>query len=273
VKVNQFLLLFTFFGFSMGSSAQTVSPIQSAARPYKLDIAGLVQVAGSDAASLAFQKDALPGMLKLVGQNLREYQKLSTKAISSLALDPEKLVLGFDTVARVYFVGEGAGYRNSLGYSTTGQGPLSKDAELIFPNASSPAGYTGSGGSVRNTLDPLLPGDFVDLGTLKKGTLLEFFIVSDGANKGKEYYSTKQSLNNDGIVHAISLAPNGSPYLMIGFEDLKGGGDRDYNDLVFAVFLGADNLKKITGLSAPEPSLAAGGLLALGAIFGRKRRR
>lgn len=273
MKVNQLLLLFTFLGFSMGASAQTASPVQSAARPYNLDIAGLVQVAGSDAASLAFQKDALPGMLKLADKNLREYQTLSGKAISALALDPSKLKLSFDTAARVYFVGEGAGFRNTLGYSTTGQGPLSKDAELIFPNASSPTGYGGSGGQVRNSNDPLLPGDFVDLGTFKKGTLLEFFIVADGANKGKDYFSTNLSLNKDGIVHAVSLAPDGSPYLIISFEDMKGGGDRDYNDLVFAVFLGKENLKNFTGLGAPEPSLAAGSLLALATVFGRKRRR
>lgn len=104
----------------MGESPQTVSPVQSAARPYNLDTADLVQVADSDTASLAFQKDALPGMLKLADKNLREYQTLPGKAISALALDPSKLRLSFDMAARVYFVSEGAGWLSLLDHQLRG---------------------------------------------------------------------------------------------------------------------------------------------------------
>jgi hypothetical protein len=63
-------------GFLGLASAQTVSPVQSAARPYDLDIAAPVMVAGSDEASKAFQTEVLPGMLKLVQSNLTEAKSL-----------------------------------------------------------------------------------------------------------------------------------------------------------------------------------------------------
>jgi hypothetical protein len=273
VKVNQLLVPITLIGLSLGLLAQTESPVQSAARPYKLDIVDEVQVAGSDEASKIFQAEVLPGMLKLVNTNLNEYQKLSNKLISALAVDPSKLALTNDTAARVYFLGEGAGNRNTLGFSTMDDGPLSKDAELIFPDASSSAGFNGSGKAYRSKTEPLLPGDFVDLGKFEKGTILDFFLIANGAVGGKDFFSTNQSLNKDGLVHAVSLAPEGSPYLIISFEDISGGGDRDYNDLVFAVYLGKENIANLAALGAPEPSLAAGALLTLGAVFGRKRRR
>lgn len=261
-------------GFLGLASAQTVSPVQSAARPYNLDIAAPVMVAGSDEASKAFQTEVLPGMLKLVQSNLTEAKSL--KNLSAISLDPSKLVLSSDSTARVYFLGEGAGYRNSLGISTTGDGPLGEDARLIFPDASSPGGYGGTGSLVRDPKEPLLAGDFVDLGKFKAGTALDFFLIANGATGGKDFYTTDQSENRDGIVHAVSLAANGSAYLIIGFEDMKGGGDTDYNDLMFAVEIGKQNVETLTetaGLAAPEPSLPAGMLLTASLVLGVTRRR
>jgi hypothetical protein len=153
----------------------------------------------------------------------------------------------------------------ALAFPPLGLVPLAADAKLIFPDASS--------GWYRSSDEPLQAGDFVDLGTFSAGTLLDFFLIADGTYGGTDVFSTTTSFNQDGLVHAVSLAPNGSPYLIISFEDLWGGGDMDYNDLVFAVFLGQDNVSKFKSLGAPEPSLAAGSLIALAAIFGRKRRR
>lgn len=256
---------------SVSAFAQTESPIQSPARPYNLDIAAPVQLAASDEASRIFQSEVLPGMLQLANQSLSERGTASN--FNSIALDPSKLVLAEDATVRVYFLSEGAGYRNSLGISTTGGGPLGADAALIFPNASSATGYGGSNSQLRTTNEPLIAGDFVDLGKYTAGTALDFFLIADGASGGKNYYSTDLSLNKDGIVHAVSLAPDGSAYLIIGFEDLLGGGDRDYNDLLFAVELGKVNVQSLAGLSAPEPSLAMGAVLAFGLLASCTRRR
>ena len=255
------------------AAAQENSPIQSSARPYNLDIAAPVQLAGSDASSKTFQTDVLPGMLALVDKQLAESTVVNDMA--AVSLDPSSLTLSYDAKIRVYFLGEGAGYKNTLGYSTTGGGPLSADARLIFPDASSSNGYGGSGNQIRTSDEPLAAGDFVDLGTFTAGTPLDFFLIANGVYGGTEYFSTQLSLNSDGVVHAVSLAPDGSAYLIIGFEDLNGGGDRDYNDLVFAVEIGKANVAKLSGLGAPEPSLAAGALLSLGCGFSffRSRRR
>ena len=183
----------------------------------------------------------------------------------------------------MYFLGEGAGYLNTLGISTTtgdpkaNGGPKSPGAALIFPNASSSVGFGGSGSSVRSLGEPLLPGDFVNLGNLKAGTALDFFIIANGANGGNGVVSTNKTLNSDGMVHALAMASPGSSYLVISFEDMLGkphqGPDYDYNDVYFAVELGKANVAKIMGLGAPEPSLALGSLLACGAMFGFSRRR
>lgn len=274
MNTRHLITLLAGLGLSGFVSAQTVSPVQSAARPYDLDIAAPVMVAGSDEASKVFQTEVLPGMLKLVQTSLTEAKSL--KNLSAVSLDPSKLVLSTDSTARVYFLGEGAGYRNSLGISTTGNGPLGEDAQLIFPDASSPDGYGGTGSLVRNSKEPLLAGDFVDLGKFKAGTVLDFFLIANGATGGKDFHSTDESENRDGIIHAVSLATNGSAYLIIGFEDMKGGGDADYNDLLFAVEIGKDNVENLTetaGLAAPEPSLPAGMLLTASLVFGFTRRR
>ena len=48
---------------------------------------------------------------------------------------------------------------------------------------------------------------------------------------GKTYvYSGDSKLNSDGIDHAVMLSANS-----FGFEDVYGGGDRDYNDVIFAL--------------------------------------
>lgn len=273
VNTTHLLASMILLGFSTFASAQQDSPVQSAARPYSLDIVAPVQVAGSDQAASTFQTNVLPGMLALVNQNLGEYRTKDINSISSIALDPSKLVLASDSTARVYFVGEGAGYRNTLGLSTTGGGPLSSDAALIFPNASSATGFAGSGSLLRSSNEPLVAGDFVDLGAFTAGTKLDFFLIANGASGGRDFFSTEQSINMDGIVHAVSIAPNGSAYLLIGFEDLKNGGDRDFNDLVFAVEIVSSGSQSIVGLGAPEPSLAIGALLSGVALLGFSRRR
>ncbi len=257
--------------FLTSAFGQTPSKVQSAARPFDLDIVAPVQLAASDEASKIFQTEVLPSMLKLSDQRLAEYKTIAN--FNSISLDPSKLVLGFDATVRVYFLSEGAAFRNSLGISTTGKGPYGDDAALIFPNASSNTGLGGSRSSVRTPNEPLVAGDFVDLGKFAKGTSLDFFLIADGASGGKRFYSTDLSLNADGIVHAVSLAPDGSAYLIIGFEDLWGGGDKDYNDLVFAAEIGKANVQNLVGLGAPEPSLTMGAVLALSLLTGCRRRR
>ena len=253
--------------------APKVSPVQSAARPFNLDIAGPVYLAGSDTRSAAFQANELPTMINTVNQNLSEFKPLDN--IASKALDPSKLVLSTDAQVRVYFVAEGAGYHNTLGINLSGTGIATGNPKLIFPDASSQqSSYkfgSDQGGSVRSSGAPLMSGDFVDFGTMKAGQKLDFFLVADGANGANKLHvwTASPKVNSDGIQHMASFGVKDSSYLLLSFEDMAGGGDRDYNDIVFAVQVGAKN---VAALANPEPRSALTFLL-LGATVYVVRRR
>ena len=230
---SRLLPLVTVLCLPLQGWAQTSAPIQSAARPFDLDIVGEVQIGGSDSASADFMANVLPTLQAFVNQNLNEQQ--AAESLSAIFLDPSSLTLANDATLRAYFISEGAGYHNSLGFSTLPSAPIGSDASLIFPDASSSTGFGGNPEDYRTSSAPLVPGDFVDLGDFLAGTALNFFLIANGANGGTNTWSTTESANIDGMLHAVSLAPDGSAYLVIGFEDLYGGGDMDYNDLVLAI--------------------------------------
>ena len=248
----------------------TPSPVQATTRPFGLNIVGPVMLAGSDAAAAAFKQDVLPGINALVNVRLNEQRPVNDAA---LLLDPSKLSLKTASDVRTYFVGEGAGYRNTLGFNTAGGGVTSGNPLLIFPDASSSISALGNTAGGRTGQLPLLPVDFVNLGRFAGGTKLDFFLIADGASGGRNVYSTDQSVNRDGINHVVAFTyalPN-SPYLIIGFEDLYGGGDRDFNDVIFAVDIGAANIAALT--ATPEPVLSLSLLSLLGVVVYVKRRR
>ena len=70
----------------------------------------------------------------------------------------------------------------------------------------------------------------VDLGVFKAGTRIDFGIVN-GVNQF--FRSGSAADNSDGFEHARTFA--GTNGLVMGFEDLLGGGDRDFNDAIVQV--------------------------------------
>lgn len=149
--------------------------------------------------------------------------------------------------ARVTFLNEGAGYRNSLGYFIydTNNPPQSKDDiaahTIIFPNASKPTAGT------------LLEGDTVELGIqIFSGQSIGFFVVPNGWGYGgsgstirndgpwgQPFYSL-QSLNPETNAsqkrHNVVFIDPENELLVIGFDDQYiPQGDKDYNDVLFAV--------------------------------------
>jgi hypothetical protein len=257
-------------------SAQTLSPVQSPARPYNLDIASPVMMAGSDELSLSFQQDVLPGLQGLINQNLS--QRTRFNHWDAVSVNPTLLTLTDDTAVRVYFLGENSRLNHSLGYSTEGGTPLDPSAQLIFPDATSGPGLGGGMSPIRTADKPLRSGDFVDIGNFQMGQVLDFFLIANGANGGTRFFSTDQSNNADGIFHAISFMREGLSYMAIGFEDTWRGGDMDLNDVMFVVGFSAvpeenEGGGSSSGVGAPEPSMALGGLLALGILTGFVRRR
>lgn len=263
------------------ATAGTVSPIQSSARPFGLDIVNYVQLAGSDARAADFMGNALPDIRQVVNDNLGERQSIPN--LNGIALDPSALKLQFDSNVRAYFVGEGAGYHNTLGFFTTPYDAQSglggTDAKLIFPDASSSRSYldTSSTSGRRSASAPLLVGDFVELGDLSSGTNINPFLISNGARGGTDVYTAFADQNPDGMQHFISLAVTAfadSPYLLIGIEDLYGGGDNDFNDLVFVLDIGTENVSQLVAATVPLPP-AIGALIVpiIAALCGFIRQR
>ncbi|MBT5308096.1 MAG: DUF4114 domain-containing protein, partial [Rhodospirillaceae bacterium] len=157
------------------------------------------------------------------------------------------------TDVTVTFQGEGAGYHNALGWYKIVDG-VPTEPQIMWQDAS----QQGSGGS-------LVPGqDSVTLEGLGADEEFGFFIVRNGADAVGDLGSgqlsfdadgnlvggsgsidssqlfhtvdnnlTDGNLNEDNLIHGTSGLDGDQ--LMIGFEDLWGGGDEDYNDLMISV--------------------------------------
>lgn len=248
-------------GGSLGAAAQ-LPPA------WTLDQVAPVQLSGSDADAADFNANVLPGLLEIVNANLSERAAIGD--LDAYALNADDLTLSVDTSLRVYFIGEGAGYRNSFGiYTGDSTDKLTGDAALVFFDASK--GYSYSGSTDDRYLDV---GDFVDAGEFESGTQLNLFLIANGANGGRTVFYSDDTLNPDLIDHFILLASPDTSYLLVGNEDLLGGGDEDYNDLVIALEIGAANVTALISQVVPLPGPVFALLAALGfGIFAPIKRR
>jgi len=106
------------------------------------------------------------------------------------------------------FLGSDAGYFNRIFLETPGNG-----LGEIFNKSS-------------------LIGAEVNLGDFLAGTELVFRLHVD--NTGLDFYSGEGINNPDGLPHLLATSTfvneSGLYYTELGFEDLYGGGDKDYND-------------------------------------------
>ncbi|WP_251959290.1 PEP-CTERM sorting domain-containing protein [Nostoc commune] len=197
-------------------------------------------------------------------------------------LDPSNLNLKYDYDVSVYFINEGAGYRNQLAFDSTG---TTNKSGLLFNDISCAGAGCILGGS--NTLKL---GDGVKIGNITGGSQLDFWLRADGFNRGNSanIFGTETGSNADGLQHAVAYAYNN--YILLAFEDLYGGlnasgvdsktgkqnegSDRDFNDVVVVLDIGEANVKALIGASVPEPSVTLS-MFAVGAVsmFGLRRRR
>jgi hypothetical protein len=154
-----------------------------------------------------------------------------------------------DGPVEVFFAGSEAAFELRLFQSDpVSQGPF-------FPNHETPVGTSES------------------LGLFPVGTELAFML--DVLTTGDRFFTGPGTANVDGVIHARGRRFLGSSVIpagvFVGFEDLLGGGDFDFNDFTFVVTNVA--LKKTAPV--PEPTtalLVATGMCALiRAARGRRR--
>ncbi|MBE9139372.1 DUF4114 domain-containing protein [Nodosilinea sp. LEGE 07088] len=203
--------------------------------------------------------------LEAVKSLTRGERKAQTQAfLDSYQLDTSKLFWNGVDPVEVYFINEGAGYRNQLFYSAyDDMGNLQK-SEMIFSDVSSPDSI------LRNANGPLTLGQGVSLGKFAGPTQLDFSIKSNGANGGTAMLGTNAAKNPHGLQHVVGFQHN--DWIILGFEDIVGGGDLDYNDVVFAVRgiqAGAPPAKDV-----PEPSALLGiAVLGMAGVATHRRRK
>lgn len=232
----------------------------------ELPAAGKLQYFGADEASKNFQSTQLPKLSEFIHGSIGNLSPDS----GYTKLDSSKLKLSTAADVRVYFVNEKTGYQNMLGVDGSTPGKIGEDAAYVFNNVQTDNNKRGPGQN-----NPLLPGDFVNIGKRDSGSLLDFFLVSDGANdsgKNKGIFGSVAGLNTDKMPHMVSyLVPNSS-LIMIGFEDSSGDYKGNLNDNLFAVDIGQANHDAMAG-TEPGTILMITGMLAPVALNLRNRKR
>lgn len=216
--------------------AQVVAPVQSPARPLGLPVHGPVYQYASDARSQDFYANYLPTFLDIINVHLSE--SVVFQNVSGFKLDASRLFLRAqaERPIRIYFLAEGAGYHNTVGFAWTPAGsPGRGAATVLFPDASI------RGGNKRTTWEPLKCGDFIEIGVGDRGYQLDFFLIANAVNGGQQFLWNDPEENPDSLQHVVAFLLPGTPYILLGFEDIVGGGDLDYNDALFVVDIGQAN--------------------------------
>lgn len=199
-----------------------------------------------------------------------ESSALDLSEIGAKTIDATKLTLNYTQDVNVYFINEGAWFRNQLTASSTGTTEFNQmvfDDITCITDCAYP-GYRQVGGRRFGTPDgnPLEIGDYFNLGTVEAGSTLDFSLISNGYRKrGTQTFSTDTSKNADGLQHLIAY--DYKNYLVLAWEDTFRGGDLDYNDVVFVVDVGRANINEIADVptaATPEPYHWVGGIFALG---------
>ena len=164
--------------------------------------------------------------------------------------NPHYITSGYDTDVIlednadvwVTFIGEGAGYRNVLGYYTYNvnqpltQAPKPEDITIIFPNVSA----KNSGGSLE-------VGHKVKIGRFSEGTAIGWVLLANGWNGSRvtpglwQLYSGtafNPEVDEDLRYHNVLLNDPDNERIILGFEDIRrdySSCDNDFNDALFYI--------------------------------------
>jgi Domain of unknown function (DUF4114)/PEP-CTERM motif len=105
-------------------------------------------------------------------------ERIELTGANQVMLDPNKLMMKYAHDVSIYFINEGAGFRNQLAYESTSKDGV-KNSNLVF-------GDIASTESILTEADgPLKKGDGVKLGNMAAGTQLDFWLRANGASRQK----------------------------------------------------------------------------------------
>jgi len=142
----------------------------------------------------------------------------------------------------VTFLGEGAGYKNTLGFYTydinnpTATIPRPEDITIIFPNVS--AKNSGGGLSI---------GDKVNIGRFSANTGIGWVLLANAWSEGcvstgnwQLYSNPEYNPESDPNLryHNVLLADSNNEKIILGFEDIRrdyASCDQDFNDTLFYI--------------------------------------
>ncbi|MBB63891.1 MAG: hypothetical protein CMO81_02385 [Waddliaceae bacterium] len=228
--------------------------VQATSRPLGLDVVNLVQKNDSDAASINFRDNILTNIVNYVDDHTSIQGSFSVPVFNQV--DPATFTAPVAGLARVYYVGGTNTRHNSLGYSRGNDFSLNPgDPKLVFPDASTNL-FTRTASSSSVLGQPLIPGDFVELGPVALGEKINFFLIPDGAEEPAPgqaelwWTDPAQNFPSDALQHALAVVPAGTDILLYGWEDrhsLDQQFDGDFNDLFIALQIIP------TSAAVPEP--------------------
>jgi len=242
----------------------------------------------------SFQADGTPNYLEpvddIITGDFLEFVNLALpESFPVPVYNPQYISSGYDTDILleseadvwVTFVGEGAGYRNVLGFytynyeDTVQTSPSKENITIIFPNVSKQ--YSGGG---------LLPGNKVHIGRFPAGTGLGWVLLANGFQNGKvtdglwRVFSNpafNPESNPDLKQHNVLLKEPNSERIILAFEDIRrdyANCDQDFNDAIFYISANPYAAIKTTNISDPDIADKAvtsgntGGLESNGSLAG-----
>ncbi len=202
------------------------------------------------------------------------YGSNGAKLNTLTALDTSKLTwqAGAHGV-EVFFINEGAGYRNKLGYSFADPTVATRDGMKAFWDNSVNViwGDVSSQNSILpNSNGPLALGQGAKLSNVSAGQTLNFFIRNGSNGMGDVFdaLGVNATKNADKLQHVTTYQYQ--DLLVLAFEDLYNGGDKDYNDVVFAVRGLTDTQLPSAAVPEPTSALVLLGLGVAGLVISRK---
>ncbi len=263
----------SFGGTTVDVPATGTATIEGANGTLKIAADGSYTYTAKDGANSSGDEKTFVGGPALPDFN--ESQALDGVEQQSLGIAQGNLSVNAGDVISIKFVGEQAGYSNTLGVFTVGADGKLKAETILIKNSDQPgagsASYTvanggvaagffivADGASLNNNYNGLdfSKGSLDFVYNYGKSGAREATITDNGANvtlvftaengtktviQGPTYFTSDRgdysSLNPVGETRVVSGLPdqNDNTTLRIGFEDLPKLGDKDYNDMVFDI--------------------------------------